>query len=247
MNLKKSDKIIAILGVVILIVAAIGVVLLMDDDNGGDDDKKGDETKGITVNWEIKKGDSFEVPNTVGKEGLTDSFTVDVPSNAVLTSVDVNITWTDNKGLLGFKLPVIGQILGKDTLTVQMTGPTGKTGDYSGKGGVVDNASVETFSICSPADDVYDLKDEGEVMAILEELYDFGSQSFEYEATINAKGLFDKGNDFTFIVEYNYAEYTIGDDMDKTTDDDTDDENPDETLSTAEVYNRMGLGFGTFY
>ncbi len=246
MNLKKSDKIVAVLGVVILIVAAIGIVFLMDEDNGGvKDNKKGDETEGIPVYWEIQEGKSFEVTKTVGKEGLTDSFTVEVPSTAVLTSVDVYIQWEDDKGL---SIPFIGQIRGKDTLTVQMTGPAGGTGDYSGKGGVVDNESVGTFSICSPTDEVFDMKDEEEVMDTLDELYDFGSQSFDYEATIDAKGLLDKGNDFTFIVEYNYAEYTIGDDMDKTTDDGEDDDDDfDETASIAELYRTMSSGFGTHY
>lgn len=242
MNLKKTDKIIAILGVVILIIAAIGVLLLTGQEDTEEPEDEKPKTKGFNVYWESKEGTTITEEGTAGKEPATGTINLNVPENAVLTNVDVKIKWTDNKGL---SLPLVGQIMGKDTLTATVTAPNEKNGDYTGKGGVVENDSVGTFSINSPVDEVYDEKTTEDVMVLIEELYNFDS-TIDYEVTVDAKGLFDKDNSFTLVVDYEYAVYTIGDKDSETNDDSDDDNTTTSQPSISERYINIVSGLGTF-
>ena len=208
MNLKKSDKMIAGIAVLVLIIAAVGIVLYSEDK---DEIKPTSQSKEYAVKW--MRGEGYlPVDGSVGKGGYTDPFTVTATeSDSVITKVDVLITWEDNymKGKLFNK--------GEDTLTAKigLTGEEPKEHKDTGMG----NETL-TFPVFSKPKDmnIEDAKDLTEAEQMIREEYDnMNSASFDVDVTWK-KGeklltlrlvkllnfLRDKGDDFKFEITFEY-------------------------------------------
>lgn len=220
MNLKKSDKMIAGIAVLVLIIAAVGIVLYSEDK---DKVEPTPQSKEYAVEW--IRGDGYlDVEESVGKGGYTDPFTVAATgSNSVITKVDVLITWKDGhskNGLLN---------KGLDTITTNI-GLTGEDlQEYTDKGS--GNGTL-TFSVFSKPQDknIEDAEDLAEAEQIISEEYDnMNSANFDVDVTwtkgekfslrlgrlLNFLG--DKGEDFTFEItfEYYYPDvYDVNEDND---------------------------------
>lgn len=120
MNLKKSDKIIAIVGVLILVVAVIGIVLY----------QSGEEDTGINGEPEVKYYDFNILTEEKTEPVINESFTIRdrlFGDDSVVTEINISgvaikdinfyVDFMDrNSGLLGFGK--ILTFLGADTLTV---------------------------------------------------------------------------------------------------------------------------------
>ena len=127
MNLKKSDKMIAGIAVLVLVIAAVGIILYSEDK---DEVELTSQSKEYAVKW--MRGEGYlDVEGSVGKGGYTDPFTVAATgSDSVITKVDVQITWNDDytKGILLNK--------GEDTITtsIALTGGDQKVYEATGVG-----------------------------------------------------------------------------------------------------------------
>ena len=97
MILKKTDKIIALVGVVILIVAAIGIVLYTSEGNKTPTEPQ-PVMKKYSVGWIEESPMPIEITDFVSKkEVLTGQFNLEASEpGSVITNVDVQIIWQDN-------------------------------------------------------------------------------------------------------------------------------------------------------
>jgi len=114
MNLKKTDKIVAVIGVIILIASAaiIAVYFSTEDDVGDPDDKE----LVFMVEWKEDYGSIEILDKSAGAEAYTDPFSVsEITKGAVITKVTVRLQWEDGNsyGLLIKK--------GYDTLSATIT------------------------------------------------------------------------------------------------------------------------------
>lgn len=213
MALKKSDKIIAIAGVLILIIAAISIALYP---TGEEVKEVAPEEKTFYVTWNEETGGQTPIKDYVGKkETYTKPINVIAPANglvSVLTHVKIQLTWEDDHtyGLLIKR--------GFDTLTASIY----PTGSKSGKSDVTvgqGNSSFE-FDINSvPNVDQVTSTDLDKASSIIKENFiNKDKASFNTDISVKIgekprrllKFLKDKGNgfDLTITYTYSYAEIT---------------------------------------
>ena len=221
MNLKKSDKMIAIIGVVILIVAAISIVYYVSTDDEVREPTTGEKVYKVT--WEEKSGKMEILDKFVGKEVYTDSFTVDAGSGSVLTSVNVQIVWNDDNiyGLLIKK--------GHDTLTAKISLAGGETETHEGTGGGGNETLSFNVNSVSYKDEVIEAKDIDEAKQEIKDKYQgMNSALFDVEVTVVTGEKFkilqpirsllnsikDKGETFSLFITYTYSYPEIVEDND---------------------------------
>ena len=123
MTLRKSDKIIAIVGVIILIIAGIGIFVYMDtEDDNGDMNGDSDEMKFFTVESKMnfkslddKSQSKIRLPMILGTKKF--SFKHEIIDQNV-RNITVTVKYTDqNPGLI---ITRILKTLGQDTLTINV-------------------------------------------------------------------------------------------------------------------------------
>ena len=213
MNLKKTDKLIALIGIIILIVAAVGILLYIETDDNGDGNGDNNVIDSYTVNW-MEESNKMEINGYAGKSGAyTDPISIDVESGCVLTSAEFMIDWRDDF--------THGNLLNKggDTLNAEISLEGGEAQTHNSKGGA--NATIgEAFKIFDkPMDEtIEDVEDISEVEEIIRGKYvTMNSANFDVNVRISkGEKLFpprpmkllnyirDKGNGFTLIVTYTY-------------------------------------------
>jgi hypothetical protein len=249
--LKKNDKIILIVGVVILIIAGIGIAMYTVSDDG--DKEVGEQTPEkmtYTYSWEQKTGE-VTVGSTLytGKsEPYEESVAIKSMEGTVLTSVIFKLNWEDDStyGLIMKK--------GLDTLTAEIS-LNGKTIDYSSKGEGNFTFSFSPYS--RPAGDSVEAEDksdaESEINAMLE-----GKNQADFDVKVSIqtgeriirllKFLRDKGNDFELTAEYTYYQYTLEEPDDNSNDNNDDDmkESGDngDNHNIGDFYINLGYGRG---
>jgi len=234
MSIKKSDKLIAIVGVIILIVAGIGIALY---ESPTDTD--------ITIESEellyypVSTAEYGEmIINGNAEKTYSDTVTITGLSlGCVLTSVDFQINWEDDK--------TIGLInalkRGKDTLTTDIT-YMGETKTKSSKGSGSDTITFDINNV--PSVDPIEANNETEAEDLLYEMFS-GKNEACFELSVNVevgepiwrplKRMLDKGNNFEIKITYNY--YFI--DLEEPQEPEEPDEPPIE-----ESYKRTGYGLG---
>lgn len=230
MNLKKSDKIVAVIGVAILIVAIIIVAFYVSEPDEVDD--KDTDKDVYVVTW-VEKNDGKEIKeNYVGKnEPLTDGFKLTAPEQgSVITHVSVRVAWEDGNtwGLIA---------KGQDKLTVTINNACGGSQTHEGTDG--EGNETLPFTLADrPSDEVIkDAKDLNEAtQRVLDQYMDMYSAEFTYDATVVVGEGFkilqpirsllnvmkDKGEYFDLYISYTYyyPEITVEND------DGNDDGNP---------------------
>lgn len=217
MNLKKSDKLIALVGVIILIAAAVGIVLYtLQPKSIPTTPPK--EMKKYSVEWIEKPGQIADITEFASKkEPYTGQFIIETKPGSVITNVDVQVIWQDD---VVTKFALFRK--GEDTLTATINSPTGESKIHSEKGSGNETLS---FSINSkPSDEIIeDVETISDAESIVLENYDgMNTVSFDYEVKVDVGEKLlsfrplkllnyfrDKGNDFTFKVTYTYYEANI--------------------------------------
>lgn len=211
MNLKKNDKIIAIVGVVILIVAAIGIVVFYQSEDTEDKEKEnGMET--FYVQWEKIEEPGQTITGVSEGEPYTDSIAVSVPQGSVLTNVEMRLSWEDDNtwGLIFKK--------GYDTLNAKINNVELETMTGSGN----ETCPFSVYNIPTSMEIEAETEEEAKQEA-KEEYADLNSATFDVEVTINAGEKFkllmpirsllnmlkDKGDDFDISVKYTYYKATV--------------------------------------
>jgi hypothetical protein len=218
MTLRKSDKIIAIIGIIILIIAGIGIFVYMDiEDDNGDSNGDSDKMEFYTVESKITMHmlpDKSQSRIRLPLRGADFSFKHDIIDENV-KNITVTVRYTDeNPGLLGRFLG-----LGKDTLTINVVDSEGKnvgSGTQEGSGKI-------KFDIDGPATEIQDLieaKSYEDANQILMSMYESFSKTYTFN--INVRGGFFGalrerilGRDsFKLIVSYCTYDYTVEGPMD---------------------------------
>lgn len=250
MNLKKNDKIILIVGVVILVVAGIGIALYtspIDEEPVGEVDLN---NMTYTYTWVQKTGERIigEALFSGKSAPYEDSVSIQENSGSVITHVEFQLNWEDDitYGLLIKK--------GLDTLTADITYKTEtETETSTGSGNhsfvftVNERPKDGTLEVIS----LEDAKDQ-----IESEISGKNSASFDVAVNVETgermyrifKFLKDKGNDFELTVTYTYYTYALqeseppedgtGDDTKTTGNQDGFDHN------VGEFYVKLGSGRG---
>jgi len=230
MNLKRNDKIIAVVGVVILVIAAIGIIFYYSNEDTEEKDTD-DEIDTFYVQWERKEETGQTITGTSEGETYMDSITVSAPQGCVLTNVEMTLSFEDDNiwGLIFKK--------GYDTLDAKITGPSSSNvnelGPMTGEGN--ETLRIGVYDIPSSMD--IEAETEEDAKQIAEEEYmDSDSAEFDIEVTITAGEKFkflmpirsllntlkDKGDDFDLSIKYTYYEPVVegheddGDDNDET-------------------------------
>lgn len=247
MNLKKNDKIILIVGVVILIVAGAGIALYSapsSDDTIIDTDDTDMEYK---YTWTQRTGSkTIESPMVDKSSAFEGSYSVDSTSGSVLTQVTVNIDWKDDNtfGLLRTK--------GADTLTVEVS-LDGKSRDETSE--LEGNHSFSYNVNTMPQDGSVDATALSDAKSQLEEEFmDKNNADFDVMLNIETgepwwrvlQNFKDKGNTVDISVEYTYYTHELlepeddGDDTKTTGDDDV----IVSSHQLGEFYVNLGYGRG---
>jgi hypothetical protein len=123
MNLKKSDKMIAIAGVVILIIAAIGIIMYASNEPEDEVPTKTEKQYPFTVNWVIKEEEELSSNSMKIKEPLLKRLsgdgskeqTVEI-SSFNLKSIKFFIEYTDT--IMKGKILKFLSFIGPDTITM---------------------------------------------------------------------------------------------------------------------------------
>lgn len=212
MNLSKSDKIIAIVGVVILIIAAVGIIYYYSTYEEPEEVVTGPEIMSYDVTWAKGTGDiSVGESEYAGRKQTYNKLipvTVTDKPFTVLTDVEFHISWMDDKtvGLLKFLKR------GKDTLTGSVTPSMGGetmiivSNWYGNLDFPFDVYDVPTDTTIE-AQDPFDAEEKVRLMYTDQDTADF-------DVTVNVKPgekirrplkyLMDKGNEFALNASYTY-------------------------------------------
>ncbi len=213
MTLRKSDKIIAIIGIIILIIAGVGIFVYMDtEDDNGDQNGDSDKIKFYPVESKItmhQLPDKSQTKIKLKIRGTDFSFTHEIMDKNVI-NISVSVRYTDeNPGLLGRLLK-----LGKDTLTINVVD---SEGNNVGSGKKQGSGKIE-FDIDGPATKIQvpiEAESFEEANQMLMDMYESFSETYTFN--INVKGgLFGAlrerflGKDsFTVMVSYCTYDYTL--------------------------------------
>jgi hypothetical protein len=247
MNLKRNDKIILIVGVVILIVAGAGIALYNapSSENDGIDATDSDDMY-YDYSWMQNTGsETIESPMVDKNTPFEQAYTINGPSGCVLTQVTVNIDWIDDNtfGLLRTK--------GQDTLTAEVS-LNGKSLEETSE---MEGNHSFAFNVNSmPRDGSINGSSASDVASKLKEEYkDKNSADFDVLITIETGEPWwrfllnrDNGNEVDISVEYTYYthELTEVDDNDDDTKSTGDDDIIVSSHALGEFYVNLGYGRG---
>lgn len=125
MNLKKSDKMIAIAGVAILIIAAIGIIMYASNEPEDEVPTKNEELYTYTVTFAIEQEDALSLTSMKIKEPLIKRLSgdgskeqiVEIPSDN-LKSIKFFIEYTDT--IMKGKIIKFLNFIGTDTITMKV-------------------------------------------------------------------------------------------------------------------------------
>ena len=184
MSLKKNDKIIAIVGVLILVIAGIGIVLYTpSDDDGAPTDGEGDDLNIYNVKTDIKPGDEEKLsmdmkkpkPLSIMKNGKiyqNGQFLVLEDTN--VDSVFIEVVYNDQqKGpiFIGWIFDkVLKKPIGEDSLKVTITTPDEQKYVLTVAGNGKDNVTIMVLKDFEIPDTV-EATSEEEAQRMLDENY----------------------------------------------------------------------------
>jgi len=210
MNLKRNDKIILIVGVVILIVAGAGIALYNAPSEDLDVDTKDMSETYYEYEWDVKRGsETIESPTLEEGTPFEKAYTITSPAGTVLTQVKLNVVWVDDNtyGILRTK--------GQDTVTAEIK-LDGKS-DEDSSSEVNGNLSFQFNVNSMPRSGEINASTSRDASSQLTEEYR-GMNSADFDVLLNIETgepwwrfLFnrDKGNVVDISIDYTYYEYDL--------------------------------------
>jgi hypothetical protein len=204
MNLKKSDKIIAAVGVIILIIAAVGIFFYVSTEEVEEVVTEPEE-KTFYVTWTKETGE-IPLDGYAGKKAPYNQAHTVTAFGGVLTSADFQLTWEDDCTYFG----IFSKGLDKLTAEISMTDGEPQPPQSSvGSGDMTFPFSVNDI----PMVDSVEAEDIFEAEEIINEMFSGqGVTSFDVTVTVSTgeklrrplKFLKDKGNSFELKIIYEY-------------------------------------------
>jgi len=249
MSLKKSDKIIAIVGVIILIIAGIGIVLYSSsDEENGIPTIKNEDKMMYDITYKISDpmpaepdNTAFSIKSKLFNRRITPYVGEVVISQKNLQSVNFYLKYNDN--VKGFLMGKLFTGIGADQLTVNIKDSDGNVivSKSSSKGSLKVNETLEFSSMISL--EPIEAKDITEAKSLLEERYVDNEESYKIKVSLST-GIWGrlrellKPDTFKLEISYTYYEYEL--ELE-----DEDNNNPDEP---DDNYPPMGsiVGFGVY-
>lgn len=218
MSLKRSDKIIAVVGVIIILVAIAGILFYYETEDTTEGNGTPTEKVEYKVEW-IEETGNFTIDGAkAGKNApYTDPININLKDGEILKDVDIYISWSDDYSSK-FSLPNRNCA---DTLTATFTPIEGEAQTHESVGSGEDNLHFVIYKDIDPEDGtIDDVSDIYEAESrILENYSDKNSASFDVEVKVKTGeskilihfraikkiyALLDKGNGFDLTVSYNY-------------------------------------------
>ncbi len=221
-SLKKNDKIILIVAVVILVIAGVGVAMYQSPSPYTDGNSYITTEKNYNVTWTLVNGSLTTISDFAGKKAPYAGSVV-IPEGNV-RSVTFNMSWTDDHMTLLKRK-------GLDTLMLDVVMPDGIT-TASGKGTSAPKTGYGAFSLTVekdfvPPDTPITAENDQQALAQLQSppYYDDSWTGKDIKINVSCKigeirllpRLRDKGNDFELKISYQYFMGTLGSDSTKNT------------------------------
>jgi hypothetical protein len=237
-SLKKNDKIIIIVAVVILVIAGVGVAMYQSPKAPTDYSSLITSQKSYNVTWTLRNGTLTTLSDFAGKKTPYEK-TVTIPDGNV-NSVTFNLSWTDDH-MTFFKR------MGLDSLTLEVTMPDGvnyftETNTSAPKTGYGTISHTLIKDIIPPEGPIQ-AKNEQEAQTKLQTSPYFDDSWSDKDITINVsvhvgelrflKKLRDKGNDFELKISYQYYDGALKVDTTKNT-------GGDSTIPPDDVWSNEG-------
>jgi hypothetical protein len=221
MSLKKNDKIVIIVAVIILAFAGVGVAMYQSPQTTSNISST-ITGKSYDVSWTLRNGSLSTISDFAGKKSPYQG-TIMIPEKNV-KSITFNLSWTDDH-------MTFMKRMGLDSLTLEVTMPndtyyfteTNKSAQITGEGTISHTIVNGIIPPSKPieADNVQDAQTK-----LKEKSYNDDSWT-EKEITINVsvqigeirilKKMRDKGNDFELKITYQYYDGVLKEDINKNT------------------------------
>jgi hypothetical protein len=221
-SLKKNDKIIIIVAVVILVIAGVGVAMYQSPKAPTDFTSLTTNEKSYDVTWTLRNGTLTTLSDFAGKKTPFEG-TVTIPEGNV-NSVTFNLSWTDDH-------MTFLKRMGLDSLTLEITMPDGvnyftETNKSAPKTGFATISHTLIKDIIPPEGPIK-AENEQEAQTTLQTSPYFDDAWTDKDIKINVsvqigelrflKKLRDKGNDFELKISYQYYEGVLKEDTTKNT------------------------------
>ncbi len=250
-SLKKNDKIIIIVAIVILVIAGAGVAMYQSP-QPEEKPFSGMSQKSYNVTWNVSDG---RLPDTISeyanKNAQYEGTRRILEGN--IKSITFNMSWTDDRMTLLKRM-------GLDTLTLEVTTPDGMTYTQSNTSARITGKGTITLTVNAgiiPPNQPIEAQDEKEAQTKLMTTPYYDDSWTDKDIFINVsvkigeirllKKIRDKGNGFDLEITYQYYEGMLNLDTTKNTggESTSPDENwPDETTEPEPPYISMIISTG---
>jgi hypothetical protein len=219
-SLKKNDKIVVIVAVILLVFAGVGIAMYQSPKTTSNLSSIVIE-KNYDVIWTLRNGSLSTISEFAGKKSPYQG-TIMIPEGNV-KCITFNLSWTDDR-------MTFMKRMGLDSLTLEVTTPddvtfseTNKSAPITGKGAIT---KTLTNGIIPPVSSI-EADDEMAAQAKLKDKPYNDDSWTEKEITINVsvqigeirilKKMRDKGNYFDLEITYQYYDGVLKEDINKTT------------------------------
>jgi len=222
--MRKNDKIIIIVALVILIIAGVGVAMYQSPKTTSNLPSTTTSEKTYDVIWTIRNGSLDTISDFVGKKSQYET-TAMIPEGNV-KSIMFNLSWTDDR-------MTFMKRMGLDRLTLEVTTPDGVTFIETNTSAPITGEGTITYSVSTGIIPPVSLEanDEQIAQAKLKEKPYYDDTWANKDININVsvqigeirilKRIRDKGNDFELTINYQYYDGTLKEDTTKNTGGDT--------------------------
>jgi hypothetical protein len=220
-SLKKNDKIIVIVAVVILVIAGVAIAMYQSPKTSNVLPSTITSEKNYDVSWTIRNGTLNTISEFAGKKSQYQT-TIQIPVGN-LKSITFNLSWTDDR-------MTFMKRMGLDSLTLEVTTPDGRTftetntsAPITGEGTITHTVST---GIIPPVSSIKADAEKNAQIRLKEKPYydDFWTDK---DISINVsvqigelrilKKIRDKGNDFDLKITYQYYDGALKEDTTKNT------------------------------
>jgi hypothetical protein len=219
-SLKKNDKIIIIVALVILVIAGVFIVMYQSPKtpSGPPSTITGEKTYDVT--WTLRNGTLDTISEFAGKKSQYQG-TAMIPEGNI-KSITFNLSWTDDR-------MTFMKRMGLDSLTLEVTTPDGVTFTETNTSAPITGEGTITYTVSTGIIPPVSLKatDEKTAQAKLKEKPYNDDSWANKDITINVsvqigelrilKKLRDKGNDFELKITYQYYDGVLKEDKTKNT------------------------------
>lgn len=219
-SLKKNDKIIIIVAIVILVIAGAGVAMYQSPQPRDDFLPSNIDQDSYNVTWIVRNGSADTISEYAYKNAPHQGKMQINEGN--IKSITFNMTWTDDRMTLLKRM-------GLDTLTLEVTTPDGMTYTQSNTSARITGAGTITLTVAGiiPPDQPIEAEDQDDAQTklMISPYYDnswtdkdiFINVSVKIGEIRLLKKIRDKGNGFDLEITYQYYEGMINLDTTKNT------------------------------